>query len=476
MLGINLGLVRSLMAGAGIPVSPAALFGPSFSVMSGAQPTNGELTADGFTWAQGSPMVIDNYGKIIVLSQWESGGSNTNSFVVSNDGGANWVYPTHTGMANSNGELYLTRGSCAYDNINDLVHVLWNAANPTDGLIYRRYSISRDGQNNITGFTRVSGVSFQLDYHEGGNVLYGHPILAFIESIGSDGGLLAMWSARNASAPSSKCEVRSSMRVLSNTSADGVAGNWKAPVTASSTSIAQSPQVPYSAVVTKPASTSACFPSIGIKSTGDVYVLFSDGDATEEWQWVKMQWDGANSDWRTGVTSPVKVSDFVRTGSDGGYTLKRELGSAWHEDTVTGRMYVAFATWNAGDTWSFVFLDANDELSGVVDAYAAPSAHCSSIDFVTGDIMFDSNTGRLVTAYTDLPAKHVYMRLFNGEVAQGDPLEAFSAQPFDIPTLYPDRVNGDIFLVGRDFNVESTNNPPVYSPRYRGYAGTVNLS
>ena len=162
------------------------------SLMSGAAPTNGLLTADGFTWAQGNPMVIDNFGKYIVLSQWLSGGSNTNSFVVSNDDGNSWVYPTHTGMASASGELFLIRGSMAYDSINDLVHVLWNAADPGDGVIYRRYSISRDGSNNITGFTRVSGVNLQLDYQNSGSMLYVHPVLIFCEDIGDHGAILCL--------------------------------------------------------------------------------------------------------------------------------------------------------------------------------------------------------------------------------------------------------------------------------------------
>lgn len=469
-IGVNQ-LIFRLIQGAS-PSGGAELSNPTFALMSGASPTNGNLTADGFTWAQGGPMLVDNYGKFIAPIQWDVSGTKYNAFVVSNDAGATWSMPTHSGMTTSNGEQYLIRGAAAYDTTNDLVHVLWNAADVNDGLIYRRYSFTRDGSNNITAVAKVSGVSMVLDYQSAGSMNFQHPILFWMDE-GTDGTLLAIWAARNASAGATKCEIRASMRVLSNTTDDATAGNWAAPISASTTVISQSPQVAYTALATKAAAATICHPSAGLKPNNDLYVLFSDGDNTEEWQYVKAAWD--TTDWAS-VGSAVKICDFTRSGTDVGYTLKNELGTALHYDAAEDRLYFGIATWNGGDTWSFAYLDGSDTLSSIVDAYVADPDDCSANDFVTGDIMFDALTGRLVVAYTDLPSKHIYAALYDGTTQVQEPLLVFDDRPFDIPTLYPSVVDGKVLCIGRDFNDASTNNPPTYTPPYDGYFGTIELS
>ena len=101
-IGVNQ-LIFRLIQGAS-PSGGAELSNPTFALMSGASPTNGNLTADGFTWAQGGPMLVDNYGKFIAPIQWDVSGTKYNAFVVSNDAGATWSMPTHSGMTTSNGE------------------------------------------------------------------------------------------------------------------------------------------------------------------------------------------------------------------------------------------------------------------------------------------------------------------------------------------------------------------------------------
>lgn len=424
-------------------------------------------------------MIVDSHGKYITLTQWSNGGTNTNSFVVSNDAGASWVYPTHSSMANSSGELFLTRGAMAYDTINDLVHVLWNAADPGDGVIYRRYSITRDGSSNITAFARVSGVNLQLDYQSAGSMLYQHPILVFLPNVGSNGALLAIWGARNsASGTGTRSEVRASMRVLSNTTADNTASNWTAPVSSSTTAIGQSPQVPYSAIVAKAASASLCHPSASILQNGDVFVVYTDGDSTEEIQRVVMSWNAGSQNWSSGVSSQVKLADIVRSGVDGGYSLKREIITAPHQDAASGLVYVAFSVWqggSGGDTWSFVTVDAAGGVSSIVDVYVADPADCGANIFITGDMMFDIVTERAAVLWTDLPAKHIYAALYDGTTQVQAPILVFDARPFDIPTVYPVSVNGNLLILGRDFNDASVNNPPTYTPPYDGYFGTLAL-
>lgn len=436
------------------------------------------LTADGLTWAQGSPMLIDQYGVMIALIQWNNSGTNTNSFIVSNDAGATWAFPTHTSMATASGETFITRGAMAYDSINDLVHVLWNAADPGDGVIYRRYSITRNESNAITAFTRVSGVNLQLDYQNTGTMNYQHPVLIFCDDVGAEGGLLAIWGARNsASATGTRSEVRASMRVLSNTTADNTAGNWKAPVSASTSAIGQSPQVPYSAIAAKAAAASLCHPSATRLANGDVFVVYTDGDSTEEIQRVVMVWDNANDDWSNSLSAQVKLTDVVRAGSDSGYSLKREIVTAPHED-ADGNVYVAFSTWKGGgvgDTWSFVSVTPGGTVSTITDVYVAATADCGSDIFVTGDLMYDSVTDRIAVLYTDLPDKHIYAALYDGTTEAQAPFVVFEDAPFDIPTVYPLSVSGQILVMGRDFNAAAANNPPTYTPPYDGWFGTINL-
>jgi len=467
-------LMSQFMGGASNP----SLSGAAFALMD-STPTDGNLTPDGFTWAQGAPMVIDNHGKYITLTQWSNSGTNTNSFVVSNDSGATWTYPTHSSMANSSGELFLIRGAMAYDTINDLVHVLWNASDPGDGVIYRRYSITRDGSNNITAFTRVTGVNLQLDYQNAGSMLYQHPVLIFCPDVGEEGGLLAIWGARNsASGTGTRSEVRASMRALSNTTADNTAGNWAAPVSASTSAIGQSPQVAYSAIVAKAAAASLCHPSATRLANGNVFVVYTDGDNTEEIQRVVMVWDDANEDWSNDLSAQVKISDVVRAGVDGGYSLKREIITAPHEDVAGGLVYVAFSTWKGGgdgDTWSLVTVNAAGTVSAITDVYVADPDDCGSDIFITGDLMFDAGTKRAAVLYTDLPPKHIYAALYDGTTQAQAPLLVFDDVPFDIPTVYPQTVGGKLLVLGRDFNAESVENPPTYAPPYDGYFGTVAL-
>lgn len=450
----------------------------SFALME-STPTDGTMTADGFTWAQGSPMLVDQYGQLIALAQWSNGGTNTNSFVVSGDEGATWSFPTHTSMATASGETFITRGAMAYDSINDLVHVLWNAADPNDGVIYRRYSITRNGSNGITAFTRVSGVNLQLDYQDAGTMNYQHPVLIFCDDVGAEGGLLAIWGARNsASGTGTRSEVRASMRALSNTTADNTAGNWKAPVSASTSAIGQSPQVAYSAIAAKAAAASLCHPSATRLANGDVFVVYTDGDSTEEIQRVVMVWDGANEDWSNSLLSEVKLADVVRAGTDNGYGLKREIVTAPHEDAVNGLVYVAFSTWKGGgdgDTWSFVTVDSSGTVSAITDVYVAAEADCDSDIFVTGDLMFDTVTSRAAVLYTDLPDKHIYAALYNGTTETRAGTLVFDGRPFDIPTVYPATVSGNLLVLGRDFNDAAAENPPTYTPPYDGYFGTVAL-
>lgn len=427
-----------------------------------------ELTADGFTWAQGNPMVVDQYGKFIATQQAFIGGAVATGFLVSNDSGATWVDPTQTGFSAAAGELYLQRGSIAYDATNDIVHVLWMAQAATDGMIYRRYSITRDGSNNITGFTRIAGINLQVDFENAGTMSYQHPCAHFDEATGT---LFLAWASYNAAGVTNKNEIRGTRRVLSNTVADNTAANWSAlTAVASTTSIGQSPQVPYTAINVDVGTNGINYPSIGFGAGNNIYVLYSTGASPHSWAYRKLTWDGTN--WV--VSLEVVICAINRAGATTGYNLKQQLGTSLKYDS-TGKMWFGIATKNTGDTWTVGYIDAGTGVvSDLLDVYVAPEAHMSADDFVTGDIMWDSASGRLIVSYTDLPAKHIYGCVVDDTPAVTVAAALWSnARPFDIPTLYEARDNGNIICLVRDFNDAAVNNPPVYTPYYDGYAGII---
>ena len=117
-----------------------------FPVFAGGNPST-ITTADGIdcsdnclAFPQSHSWVIDKFGKYILTTQARTGP--TTHFAFSNDG-STWTQ-------NSEDYTSLASGSIAYDSKNDVLHVIWNASAATTGIIYRRYSITRDGSNNIT--------------------------------------------------------------------------------------------------------------------------------------------------------------------------------------------------------------------------------------------------------------------------------------------------------------------------------------
>lgn len=442
----------------GITSPPASLDNPTFAYQNTTF-TN-DLSADGYSWANSLPVTVDQYGKIIALCQRNNSGTKQNNFVYSNDSGVTW---TDAGLTSG----FLERGMAAYDSINDLIHVCWNALAASDGIIYRRYSITRDGSNNITGIAAVAGINLQLDFENAGTMSYQHPLILWLSDIGANGAILCVWSARNALGIANKNEIRASMRVLSNTVADNTAANWAAPVTADVTGIDQSPQVAYSALVVSN-TVSIAYPSIGRKaSTKDVYLCYADGANVPTWRWRRMRWN--ISDWSTGLTADTLITAFQRAGTDTGYNLKQQLGSFVHNDTTNNRMIFGLATWKSdalGDTWGYVGINSDDSLTALVDAYSANGAHSFA---PTGDICFDTTSGRLVVSWLTTATEYAQVQLYNGLVTQGAIITAYSVvspNGVDIPLLYP-RLNGKLIMMFRD-RVDQAG-----ASLYRGLAGTL---
>lgn len=434
-----------------------------------------DMAADGYNFAQAKPIMIDQYGKIILWAERYNSNSSRHVIVVSNDSGSTWTEPTRTGFYDASGEGFLTRASCAYDSVNDLLHCLWSATASTDGIIYRRYSFTRDGSNNITGVTRVAGINLQLDFEVTGTMQYEEPSMIWLSNGGANGEILAVWSARNTGTGSgtNKNEIRASMRVLSNTAADNTAGNWAAPVTADTTGIGNAPSVAYS-IITQNNFGGITYSSILRKSSntnsGDIYVAFYNGDSsgTPKYQFRRMRWNSGSSNWSTGLSSIVDLSNMVISGADTGYSLKNQLISQLSEDTTNDRVYVGFPVWKSnvlGDTQSFVYIDSADTVSSRVDIYSASGAHTYA---PTLDAWYDNTSRRLIYSYIKND-KFAYIQTYNGTTLDQSETTLFNSVGVDIPLIYPGRVNSKLFFLFRD-----TVNTP--TPPYHGYAGTMNIA
>lgn len=432
-----------------------------------------DLSNDGQSWSQSGatgPLLVTNSDKLVLMSQRNNGGNKQNVWMYSNDGGATW-------NDDDTSEGFLERAGYAYDADNDLIHALYTALSGNDGIIYRQWSITRDGSGNITGLARVGGINLQLDYDTGvGSMYYQHPIMLHVNDGGADGTygkLIAIWSARNAGA--GKNEIRASMCVLGNTQNQGAtAGNWAAPFRASGTdtdTLSNAPQVNYSIILSN---SGGSFPSIAHPSAirkpsganaSDLYIFYHDGGATatQLWAYKRGQWSSANNDWRTGLTAATTISVVQRGGSDTGYTLKGQLGSKPVFDATNDRIYFGLATWKSnalGDTWGYVYIDSAGTVSSLVDVYSAGGAHVYA---PCGDIAFDPTAGRLVVSYIKQTTQHAYARLYDGTTAAGVETTLFTTDTVDIPLLYP-RYSNKVLIVLR----EATGAAP-----YTGYFGSI---
>jgi hypothetical protein len=438
------------------------------------------LGPDGCTWAQAdAALVVDQYGKLIACQQQNADGC---WLTYSNNGGATWA----DGLQQS----YITRGSIAYDSVHDQVHVLWSCQASADGILYRRYAITRDGSHNITGIARDSNnINLQLDYETGGQtVWYGFPTLFWLNDsgFGSHGAILALWTIYQETGTNTGGELRASLRVLSNTAADGTGGNWVQPAGAGETARVDQPsQVGITRLHCSSAATwvqSSAARKAGGTNAKDVYVAYL-ATGTGNYKARRMRWNAGANDWSTGLSAPVTLSALVRSGSDAGYSFKGDLLTRPREDTTNDKMVVGLATWRnntSGDSWGYVRIANDDTVGSLVDVYYSSAANCASDIFITGDLVVEQ--GYVVATYTDLPRKDAYVRCFDSSDSEAQAASLiYNGSPVDIPTFYQvggsARVNfgsGDRLLVFfRDYNTAARSNPPTYTPPYYGYFGTL---
>lgn len=449
------------------PAPPPRLGAAAFAPQD--TPVTNDLAADGYSWANARPLLIDRHRNRIALAQRHNHADKYHTFVYA---GANGLWKESTLI-----ERALERGTVAYDATNDVLHTLWKGMQPTDGILYRRYTISRDARDDITDITRDLSINLVLDMQISGRMQYEHPGLLWLNdtAYGHYGALVATWSARNSGVGGVGNEVRAARCVLGATSnAGGLAANWSPVTTPATPTIGNPPQVPYSALVTN-SGAAIIYPSIGRKRAGthagDLYLFYHDGNMADgmngKWMLRRAQWSGTTGDWRGGLTAPGVIAPMAQGGADRGYELKAQLATTIVEDERNDRLFIGFPLWRGlrGDTWAFAQVNAADAVS-LVEAYGAGGKHSYA---PTGDIAYDTTRRRLVVAYCTTERQQVYLRLYDGIAAAADEVLAFDAAPVDIPILVDASSTGDpaqVPLLLRD-----TANTHVTS--YRGWYGAL---
>lgn len=435
------GTAASTSAVAGGLDAGTTVYNPSFATLNTTVTNN--LSFDGFSWTQSFPLQRDKYGHWFALAQDNSGYT---GIAYSNDNGATWA--DDTGLTAGQKTGLARGGSIAYDSTNDIVHVLWQDSSDGGGVLYRRYTVNRDGSNNITSFTQDTNVNLYLDTQLGGQtVLYRHPVLLWCDdaAFGTYGAIVAVWAVEVRTSVPYQSEIRASYRVLANSSADNTAANWAGPNTNDTTTQGNQPAVPYSSVFVysdninrsdpHPAYCSAFRKTAGTNAK-DIYVFWARDD-TKAYGFRRLRWNSGASKWSTGLSTATAISNFTRAGTDTGYSQKGELLTKPAEDTVNDRVYFGFPSWKndtAGESWSFVYIDSIDTVSSVADPYSVGGNHSY---LPTGDITFDNTSQRLIAAYrkSSGDGNGTYVRAYAGTASTEDEV-LMTSLLVDIPLLW----------------------------------------
>ncbi len=349
-----------------------------------------DCSPDCITWAQSPVWVTDKYGKFIITTQNRTGP--TTHFLFSNDEGATWTQSTE-------GYGFLTRASMAYDTIDDVLHLVWSATDSNDGIIYRRYSITRDGSNNITSIQRMdAGVNLQLDTSSSRS--FEHPVAIWKDDGSAHGSLVAIWGKSG----TNLAEVRASMRQLSMTNADGTAGNWTSLDGTADTFSTDPPAVEadkiYGSTTTGSAGVAALIRGGSGAHKNDLYIFPAadiSGGGTSAILGYRMDWNAGSQNWSGGTTNLGTIGQMQS--SLGGNTLKWQLLTKPVLDTTNDRLYIGWPRWKAGgdgDTVSFASLDSSDTVSSTVDVYSALGAHSYA---PTIDLAYDNTGNKLYISY-----------------------------------------------------------------------------
>lgn len=453
------GAARPVVVVSGSLITDPDVSSPSFA----AQNTTftNSMGPDGFSWAQAGaygPLMVDQYGKLITLSE-DVGGNHTITY--SNDNGATWADGPSIG--------FITRGSADYNSADDRLEVCWLAQAATDGMLYRRYAPTRDGSNNITAWAAVGAVYAILDAQSTGTMEYQHPTIMWLNdaAYGAHGAVVCTWCCRNTGVGGTGNEIRSAMRILSNTADDLLVVNWTHIGISSTTTIGNAPNTATYTALLANATTGVPHVAVQRLANLDLFIAYHTGTTTAgrmggSWSYRRATWAAGSNNW-TALTSAAVLSNLARAGTDTGYLLKGELLSKPRQDAA-GNVYLGIATWasNAlGDTWGFAQVTPGDVVT-LVDVYSAAGAHSYA---PTGDIDYDTTAARLAVSYITTTAQAAYVALYDGLTADEAAVLAFDTEPVDIPLLHTRAIAGKLCMLFRDT-----------SAPFRGWFGTLNWS
>lgn len=460
----------------------------------GASPPFSRLSPDGLSWDSSESWTRDARGSWIGVVIDNTGPAAC--FAWSNDGGL-----TFNASGTIDGAGLFTRASIVVDLVNDWVYGLWQCTATTDGMLLRKYAITRavpgDKTSAIASIstTRDASLNLQLDFFSTtGTVAYGAPQLFMLydNPAWTNGGLLAIWSVGQTGSTVNGGEVRASFRVLSNSAADNTAANWTAPMGAGTKTITQGPNATLNwsklhastTFVANIAANGDPFCSARRLANAGVYpsamaVVYFDS-SLDAYERTVFQWRGSpNYDFAGGAVATTLLAHRGGvTDSDGGYNGKQELPSQPSHDPVGDRFYVGLPQWTGdgvgGDRWVLVEVDhANANAVATAVVYQSAKALSASTIFVTGAAYYDPTAGAVLTTYTDLSAKNAYSRTYNRTTPAATPVAIDASQPWDIPCILPWRdANGRAVVLGRNFNAGSVAIPPatpIYTPPYQGY-------
>lgn len=418
-----------------------------------------DMSPDGMNWAaMAGAFQVDQYGKFVQYVQRYNSNTRLSYFLISNDGGATWA--DNTGIVG--GEGFLMRGDIVYDSARDCFHGLLVTTNPTDGgIIYRRYSITRDGSNNITSIARVVGVSVVLDDAGASNSnALEFPTIRMLDA----NTLFASWTIGvNAAGGEIRC---ARCDITSDADAGGTASNWVHLGVNSTTTIGAAPAVgSYTIPFTQATGAVVTYFAVKLLASGDIRWVYHTGPTPGTWRTRRLVKSGAS--W-TSLSAAADITNVQRAGTDAGYSLKNQLVSQLTEDAA-GTVYVGLATWASdvlGDTWTLYSISGADAIAGPTNAYSAGGAHSYA---PTGDCAYDATSGRIVATYiiSGAGVEYAYVGLYTTALAVAQaPAAVFSTAPVDIPLIAQVRRSGRLLMAFRD--TVDTPTPP-----YTGWYGSV---
>lgn len=452
----------AVLDAAGGAVAATTLAAPTMTQMTTAAQTK-EGDADMITWPAARPLVVDEFGKLILWIQYFNNANSTKYHVpvVSNDNGATWVLPTLSGFNdNTLGDIVNIRGADCYDPTTHLMHRIIALTQADGGVYYRQYSFTRDGSNNITGITRTRQMNLEIGV---GTMSFESP-----HALMAGTKLIAGWSAYN-SATAVKSVVRAACLVPVGGAADVANATWTAPLNENAGSGVTSDPLSSSfpagqkySILAQSAGNAQAHAALAVLANGNLGIAAAMGGTggsggSGSFYWNQAVWSGANSDWRTGLetalasdTGRLTLSAMNRSGS-GGDALKNQRLTKVCQASGS-QVAVGFAAWNGvtdGDVVYVALIDPTAGASGLTSltqVYVVGGAHSYA---ATCDLGWDATAGRFVATYIKTTTKQSYFKTYTAAMAAGQGETQVHATDVDEPYVHQARVNGKTYFYDR---------------------------